>query len=83
LIESYLANAVEQFQVVHVPRWIVRVAGLCGDLLATVVRRQLPIGSYRLRSAIEKRVFRSELAERDLGWRPRIGVLSILDRQVS
>jgi 2-alkyl-3-oxoalkanoate reductase len=78
LIDRYQASVAEKLQVIHIPRWIVKCAGIAGDILSKLLGRRLPITSYRLQSASAARRFNCDLAARLLAWRPRIGVRAVL-----
>jgi nucleoside-diphosphate-sugar epimerase len=58
---------------VRIPRSAALLAGKLSEYALRRLGRQSPIGTYRLRSALAPASFRSERAERLLGWRPRVG----------
>ena len=72
--EEILAAANAGGRAVHVPRPAVLMAGKLSEYPIGWLGRQSPIGVYRLRSALAPASFKSDRAERLLGWRPRVGV---------
>lgn len=80
MIRQYLLESNEQLRVVHVPRVIVYTIGIGVQLLASVFRRSPPLSLYRVRSALASRRFDCARAEKDLLWRPRVGVAEGLRR---
>jgi 2-alkyl-3-oxoalkanoate reductase len=58
---------------VRIPRPAALLAGKLSEYALRRLGRRSPIGTYRLRSALAPASFRSERAERLLGWRPRVG----------
>ena len=61
-------------RVLHVPRPIVFALGRVSEIALRAVRKQSPIGTYRLKSALAQLHYGSNRAEQLLGWRPRVGV---------
>lgn len=59
---------------VRIPRPALLLAGKLSEYPLRKLGRQSPIGAYRLRSALAPASFRSDRAERLLGWRPRVGI---------
>jgi nucleoside-diphosphate-sugar epimerase len=61
-------------RVFRVPRALVFAAGRLSELPLRVLGKPSPIAVYRLKSALARLHYESDRAERDLGWKPRIGV---------
>jgi hypothetical protein len=53
----------------YVPRIVLLVAGVLLDIVGGLVKRNLPLTSYRVRS-IKELSFDCSAARRDLGWGP-------------
>ena len=58
----------------RIPRRAVELIGRASEYPLAKLGRQSPINAYRLKSALAPVRFRSQNAERLLGWRPRVGV---------
>ena len=61
-------------KVVHVPRPLVFALGKLSELPFAVIRKQSPVASYRLKSALARLTYDSQRARDLLGWQPRVGV---------
>jgi predicted dehydrogenase/nucleoside-diphosphate-sugar epimerase len=60
--------------VVRLPRRLVFALGKFSEVAILPLKRQSPLNVYRLRSALARRSYASESAERLIGWKPRVGV---------
>jgi len=69
-----LALAGQSKKVVHVPRPLVFALGKLSELPFAALRKQSPVASYRLKSALARLTYESTRAQELLGWQPRIGV---------
>jgi nucleoside-diphosphate-sugar epimerase len=61
-------------KVVRVPRKVVFALGKFSEVAILPLKRQSPLNVYRLRSALARRSYASESAERLIGWKPKVGV---------
>lgn len=66
--------------VLRLPAWLVFAGGALSEALAKLAGRTSPFSRYRLRSAMARRTFTSENAERVLQWRPNVGVTLGMER---
>jgi nucleoside-diphosphate-sugar epimerase len=60
--------------VLRLPRALVFALGRASEWALGPLGKQSPLAVYRLRSALARLHFDSELAQRVLGWTPRVGV---------
>ena len=60
--------------VLHVPRPVVFGLGWLSEIALGLLQRESPLSRYRLRSALARRTYRSDIAKGLLGWTPRTGV---------
>jgi nucleoside-diphosphate-sugar epimerase len=72
--EDVLALAGESKKVVRVPRPLVFALGKLSELPFAAMRKQSPVASYRLKSALARLTYESTRAKELLGWQPRVGV---------
>jgi len=75
-----LVMAAGEDAVIRVPRAFVFAAGKLSELLLGVLGRKSPLSVYRLRSALAQRSFDSGHAAAVLGWKPRVGVKTGIER---
>jgi nucleoside-diphosphate-sugar epimerase len=61
-------------KVVRVPRRVVFALGKFSEIAIKPLKRQSPLNVYRLRSALARRTYHSETAERLIDWKPNVGV---------
>ena len=64
---------------VRIPRSVVFAAASLSELAFWPLRRTSPLSRYRLRSALARRSYRSQHADRLLAWRPRVGVRGVMN----
>lgn len=72
--QEVLAAAGGGRSVVRVPRGLVFALGKLTELPLSLVGKQSPLGSYRLKSALARLRYESDRAQALLGWRPQVGV---------
>jgi nucleoside-diphosphate-sugar epimerase len=60
-------------KVVRLARPLVFLLGKCSELALWPLKRPSPLSTYRLKSALARRTFRSVNAESVLNWAPRVG----------
>jgi 2-alkyl-3-oxoalkanoate reductase len=56
-------------------------AGL--EVLSKVLNRSAPLSIYRVRSALARLQFDCSRAEKEIGWRPRVGIASGLQETMA
>ena len=71
--QEVLDLAGDNKRVVRVPRTLVFALGKLSEVVRIAGKRS-PIGTYRLASALARLHYESNLAQKLLGWRPRVGV---------
>ena len=69
----------DEIKVVRVPRWTFMLLGFGVEQLGKVLRRDVPLTRYRVRSLRPLANFDTTAARTDLGWTPRTGVERGLD----
>ena len=69
----------DEIKVVRVPRWMFMLLGFGVEQLGKVLRRDVPLTRYRVRSLRPLANFDTTAARADLGWTPRTGVEKGLD----
>ena len=72
--EDVLGLAGGHKSILRIPRAIVFALGRLSEIPLHALGKPSPIGIYRLRSALSRLRYQSDLAARELGWTPRVGV---------
>lgn len=72
--EDVLGLAAADGRPLRLPRGLVFGLGKLSEYPLGALRRESPVGLYRLRSALARVEFDSQQAEELLGWRPSVGV---------
>lgn len=67
----------------RIPRSVVFALASLSELACLPLRRASPFSRYRLRSALARRSYRSQHADRLLAWKPRIGVRGVMSPDAS
>lgn len=70
----------DKLKLMHVPEWIFMCLGFGVELLGKVLKRDVPLTRYRVRSLRPLTGFDTRAARELLGWTPRVGVHEGLDR---
>lgn len=65
------------------PAWALRLGGKAGDVAATLLRRPLPLNSDVVSRLLDSECYSPARIERELGWRPRIGLMDGLREMIS
>jgi predicted dehydrogenase/nucleoside-diphosphate-sugar epimerase len=78
-----LAEVMPGARVLHVPRSLLFAAGKLSELPLGLMGRTSPIAAYRLRSALARVRFSSDLARETLGWQPRVGAAEGIRRSAA
>jgi predicted dehydrogenase/nucleoside-diphosphate-sugar epimerase len=76
VVRDYIFKNSKKAKVFHVPLAIVYSLALGFELLSEVLNRPVPLSIYRLKSALARMQFDCSRAEKEIGWRPRVGVAS-------
>ncbi len=74
LAREYIRAAAPGSKITHVPLVLAHGIALGVELLSALLRRPAPLSRYRLRSALAPLWYDCIAAEKQLGWRPRVGV---------
>lgn len=69
----------KQLKVMRVPRWLFMTLGFGVELLGKLLKRDVPLTRYRIRSLRPLANFDTRAAREELGWTPRVGVERGLD----
>jgi predicted dehydrogenase/nucleoside-diphosphate-sugar epimerase len=83
VVRNYISKNAKKAKVIHVPVAIVYSLALGFEVLSKVLSRPAPLSIYRVKSALARIQFDCTRAENELGWRPRIGVASGLQRTMA
>jgi predicted dehydrogenase/nucleoside-diphosphate-sugar epimerase len=68
-----------RLKLVHVPQWVFLCLAIGVELLGKVLKREVPLTRYRVRSLRPLANFDTTAARDILGWTPRVGVRKGLD----
>lgn len=68
-----------KLKLMHVPQWVFLCLAIGVELLGKVLKREVPLTRYRVRSLRPLANFDTSAARETLGWTPRIGVRKGLD----
>lgn len=82
-LQDYLDRVRSRFpeqRVVNAPEWLLLALGHAVESLGRVLKRDLPLTRYRVRSLRPLANFDLDAAQRILGWTPQVGVEAGLDR---
>ncbi len=74
--QSYLGT---ELRTLRVPYWLFMTLGLGVETLGKLLKRDVPLTRYRVRSLRPLANFNTSAAQQVLGWRPRVGVARGLD----
>jgi predicted dehydrogenase/nucleoside-diphosphate-sugar epimerase len=83
VVRDYIAKNAKNAKVLHIPVAIVYALALGFDVLSKVLNRPVPLSIYRVKSALARMKFDCIRAENELGWQPRIGVVSGLQETMA
>ena len=83
VVQDYISKNAKTAKTIHVPVPIVYGLALAVELLSKILRRQAPLSIYRVKSALARMRFDCSRAEKELGWRPRVGVTSGLQETMA
>jgi 2-alkyl-3-oxoalkanoate reductase len=76
VVRDYISKNANKARLIHVPLAIVYSLALGFEVLSKILRRPVPLSIYRFKSALARTKFDCTRAEKELGWRPRVGVTS-------
>ena len=77
---EHCRRACPDLRIMRVPRWAIMVPALGVELLGRLLRRDVPLTRYRVRSLRPLANFDGSAAASVLGWSPRVGVRAGLAR---
>lgn len=80
---EYIESCLKKYpnlKVLRIPVWLFLSAGLCFDVLGKVLKRDLPLSSYRIRSLRPLSPADVSKAAKILGWKPAVGTRQGLQR---
>jgi predicted dehydrogenase/nucleoside-diphosphate-sugar epimerase len=83
VVRDYISKNAKKAKVIHVPLAIVYSLALGFEVLSKILRRPIPLSIYRLKSALARMKFDCTRADKELGWRPRVGVASGLQETMA
>ena len=82
--QAYLARCQDylgsELRTLRVPRWLFMALGLGVETLGKLLKREVPLTRYRVRSLRPLGNFNTSAAHAVLGWQPRVGVARGLDK---
>jgi nucleoside-diphosphate-sugar epimerase len=83
VVRDYISKNAIKAKVIHVPLAIVYSLALGFELLSKVLNRPVPLSIYRVKSALARMQFDCARAEKEMGWKPRVGVASGLQETMA
>jgi 2-alkyl-3-oxoalkanoate reductase len=83
VVQDYISKNARTAKAIHMPVPIVYGLALAVELLSKILKRQAPLSIYRVKSALARMRFDCSRAEKELDWRPRIGVASGLQETMA
>ena len=84
LTQNQALNAISDLnsKIIHFPRWLIFTLASVFDIASKVIKKKLPISVYRFRSALARIEFKSNRAEKLLGWIPQVGIHEGIRRHI-
>ena len=70
----------ERVKAIYLPEWLMMLVGLGVELLGKVLGRAVPLTRYRIKSIRPLYPVNTQAAERDLRWKPSVGVREGIER---
>lgn len=83
LVADYILKNDKTAKVIHVPVAILYTLAAGLEVLSKVLNRAVPLSIYRVRSALACLQFDCSRAEKEIGWRPRVGTASGLQETMA
>ncbi len=83
LVQDHVLKNARNAKVIHVPTSIVYSLALGLEVLGKALRRAPPLSIYRVKSALARMQFDCTMAEREIDWRPRVGIASGLQETMA
>src|SRR4029077_17580971 len=83
VVRDYISKNSKRTKVIHVPVAIAYGLAFGFNILSKLLKRPLPRSIYRLKSALARMQFDCSRAENELGWKPRVGVVSGLQETMA
>jgi predicted dehydrogenase/nucleoside-diphosphate-sugar epimerase len=83
LVCDYILKNEKTAKVVHAPVAILYTLAAGLEILSKVLNRAAPLSIYRLKSALARMEFDCSRAEKEISWRPRVGLASGLQETMT
>lgn len=83
LVRDYILKNAKKANVIRLPLAIVYSLALGLEVLSKVLKRSSPLSIYRVKSALARLQFDCSRAEKEIGWRPRVGAASGLQKTMA
>jgi len=83
LVFDYILKNAKKAKVIHVPVAFLYSLALGLEVLSKILSRSVPLSIYRIKSALARMQFDCSLAEREIGWQPRVGIASGLQETMA
>jgi predicted dehydrogenase/nucleoside-diphosphate-sugar epimerase len=83
LVRDYILKNEKTAKVVHVPVAILYALAAGLEVLSKVLNRAAPLSTYRLKSTLARMQFDCSRAEKEIGWRPLVGIASGLQETMT
>jgi predicted dehydrogenase/nucleoside-diphosphate-sugar epimerase len=74
LVRDHLLKNAKNAKVIHMPAGILYGLALGAELLAKALKLSPPLSVYRVKSGMARMRFDCSRAEREIDWRPRVGI---------
>ena len=83
LVADYILKNDKTAKVIHLPVAILYTLAAGLEVLSKALNRSAPLSIYRVRSALARLQFDCSRAEKEIGWRPRVGIASGLQETMA
>jgi predicted dehydrogenase/nucleoside-diphosphate-sugar epimerase len=83
LVHDYVLKNAKNAKVIHLPVAFLYILAAGLEVLSKVLKRSSPLSIYRVKSAMARMRFDCGRAEKEIGWRPLVGITSGLQETLA
>jgi predicted dehydrogenase/nucleoside-diphosphate-sugar epimerase len=76
LVREYILKGAEKAKIIHIPVAMLYGLAFGLEVLSKILNRSVPLTIYKVRSALARMEFDCRRAEKEIGWQPRVGIVS-------